>query len=75
MTLYQTLANKMPVIIQVRTGMMNSHVVVVRGMTFVRNPYGGVEPFLHINDPLAYFTQPVPYSQILPIWMDAIVVQ
>ncbi|PSU02919.1 hypothetical protein C9J03_22250 [Photobacterium gaetbulicola] len=74
MTLYRTLSNGMPVILQVRTGMISSHVVVLRGMSFTRTRYG-IEPMLHINDPLAYFTQPVPYSFIAPIWMNAIVVR
>tara|TARA_R100000306_G_C4365115_1_gene137260 strand:- start:97 stop:660 length:564 start_codon:yes stop_codon:yes gene_type:complete len=74
MTLYRTLSNGNPIILQVRTGIISSHVVVLRGMSFMRTRYG-VEPMLHINDPLAHFTQPVPYSTIAPIWMDAIVVR
>ncbi len=73
MKLYRSLASRRPIILQVRTGIINSHVVVLRGMTFVRGQFG-VEPVLHINDPLAHFAQPVPFSQIAPIWMDAIIV-
>ena len=72
--LYRTLSNGSPVILHVSTGMMTSHVVVVTGMHYQPMPWGGVEPMLHINDPLAHYTQPVPFSQILPIWKDALVV-
>lgn len=73
MTLYRTLASGRAVILHVRSGFASSHVVVLRGMSFMPTPYG-VQPVLHINDPLAYFTQPVAFSQIAPIWVDAIVV-
>lgn len=74
MTLYRTLASGRPIILSVRTGIASAHVVVLRGMSFMNTPYG-VEPVLHINDPLAYFTQPVPYRQLMGIWTSAIVVQ
>lgn len=73
MTLYQTIAGGRAVIVQLRTGQSSAHVVVVRGMSFSTGPQG-VVPILHLNDPLGRFTQPVPYSQIAPIWMSAIVV-
>ena len=73
MTLYRTLASGKLIILQVRTGMQSAHVVVLRGMSFMTTPYG-VEPVLHINDPMAYFTQPVPFSNLVRIWMSAIVV-
>ncbi len=73
MTLYKTLASGKPIILQVRAGMQSAHVVVLRGMSFVPTPYG-TEPVLHINDPLAHFTQPVPFSNLIRIWMSAIVV-
>lgn len=71
--LYATLAAGRAVILHVRTGLSSSHVVVLRGMSFMPTAYG-VEPVLHINDPLSYFTQPVPLRTLLPIWIDAIVV-
>ena len=73
MTLYRTLSSGKPVILQVRSSWVSSHVVVLRGMSFVPTPYG-VEPLLHINDPLAHFTQPVPFSRLAPLWVDALVV-
>ncbi len=62
MTLYRTLSSGKPIILQVRTGMQSAHVVVLRGMSFMPTQYGRVEPVLHINDPMAHFTQPLPYS-------------
>ena len=73
MTLYRTLRSGRAVILQVRSGATSTHVVVLRGMSFVQTPYG-VEAVLHINDPMSFFTQPVPFSQLLPLWIDAVVV-
>ncbi|UDF37606.1 UNVERIFIED_ORG: hypothetical protein LHJ69_11245 [Shinella sp. XGS7] len=73
MALYSTLASGRAIILQLRTGQTSAHVVVVRGMSFISTPMG-VQPVLHINDPMAMFTQPVPFAQIAPIWMSAIVV-
>jgi hypothetical protein len=71
--LYQTLSSGRPVIVQLRTGLMSSHVVVLTGMSWVNTGYGP-QALLHINDPLAFFTAPVPFSRIAPIWMDALVI-
>lgn len=73
MTLYRTLASGRAIILQLRTGQQSAHVVVVRGMAFMPSP-AGVQPVLFINDPMSMFTQPVPFAQIAPIWMSAIVV-
>ena len=73
MTLYRTLAAGHPVILQVQSGPQSAHVIVVRGMSFVPTQFG-VQAVLHVNDPMAIFTQPVPFAQIAPIWMSAIVV-
>ncbi len=73
MTLYQELARGRPVIVHIRSGYSSSHVVVVRGMSFIQTAYG-VQAVLHVNDPMAVYTQPVLYSQIVPIWINAIVV-
>ena len=73
MTLYRTLAFGKPIILQVKTGIQSGHVVVLRGMSFMPTPYG-VEPVLHINDPMSHFTQPVPFSRLIRIWVGAIVV-
>ena len=73
MTLYRTLASGRAIILHIRSSMSTSHVVVLRGMSFVPTPQGE-QPVLHINDPLAYFTQPVLFSQIAPIWIEALVV-
>lgn len=72
MTLYQTLANGRAIILQIRSGQAN-HVVVLRGMAFQPTPMG-VMPVLFINDPLAIFTQPVPFPRLMGMWVSAIVV-
>lgn len=74
MVLYNTLASGRPIILQVKTGQSSAHVVVLTGMSFVPNGYGGIEPVLHINDPLAFYNQPIPFSNIIQVWMSAIVV-
>lgn len=74
MILYNTLASGRPIILQVRTGQSSAHVVVLTGMSFEINNSGYVEAILHINDPMAYFNQPVPFSRLINVWMSAIVV-
>ncbi len=73
-TLYNTLASGKAIILQVRSGAMSAHVVVLTGMSFTKDRYGNIQPLLHINDPLSFYNQPVPYQQLIPIWMSAIVV-
>jgi hypothetical protein len=73
MTVYGTLASGRAMILHIRSGISSSHVVVLRGMAFVPTPQGP-QPILFINDPLAHFTQPVPFWSIAPIWIDALVV-
>lgn len=74
MTLYKTLASGHPVIIAIQApNTQAGHVIVVRGMTFMQTP-NGVEPVLHINDPMAIYTQPVPFRQLQQMWKAAIIV-
>lgn len=73
MTLYRTLQQGHAVIIGIDIGQGQGHVVVARGMSFQQTPQG-VVPMVHINDPMAHFTQPVPYSQIAAVWRVAIIV-
>ncbi len=68
--LFATLNNGHPIILHVRTGPNASHVVVLRGMSWVNGT-----PVLHINDPMAHFTQPVPYTALLSSWINALVIQ
>ena len=49
------------------------HVVVIRGMEWTLTPYG-FEPVLYINDPMEYFTRPIPFRQIARFWRAAIVI-
>jgi len=74
MTLYNTLASGKAIILQISSGAMSAHVVVLTGMSFVRDRYGNIQSLLHINDPLSFYNQPVPYQNLIGIWMSAIVV-
>ena len=73
LTLYRTLAQGHAVIIGVSVGQGQGHVVVARGMSFVQTQEGW-QPMVHINDPMAYYTQPVPFQQIARAWVAAIVI-
>ena len=72
-TLYHTLAQGHAVIIGVTVGQGQGHVIVARGMSFVQTQYGW-QPMVHINDPMSYYTQPVPFQAIARSWEVAIVV-
>lgn len=67
--LFQTLQSGRAIIMQVKTSPFMGHVIVLRGMSM--SPGGAV---LHINDPMSYFTQPVPFQNLMPYWASAIVV-
>lgn len=73
MTLYRTLKMGHAVVIGIDAGQGMGHVVVARGMSFQQTPQG-VVALVHINDPMAHFTQPVPYPQVAAVWRQAIIV-
>ena len=73
MTIYQTLASGRAIIMAVQSSPYSGHVVIIRGMAWVTTTMG-VQPVLYINDPMAYFTQPVPFQSIAGYWQAAIVV-
>lgn len=73
MTIYRTLAAGKAIIMAVRSTPFNGHVVVIRGMQWVPTLYG-LQPVLLINDPMSYFTQPIPFQNIAAYWQAAIVV-
>jgi len=73
LTLYRALASGHAVVIGMVTGPNAGHVVVARGMSFVETPYGW-EAMVHINDPMAYDTRPVPFHAIVGAWQAAIVI-
>ena len=73
MTLYRTLKMGHAVVIGIDAGQGMGHVVVARGMSFQQTPEG-VVALVHINDPMAHFTQPVPYPQVAAVWRQAIIV-
>jgi len=67
--LFDTLQRGHAIILGIQYSPYLGHVVVLRGMSVVN----GV-PVLHINDPLEYFTKPVPFHNLLGYWSKAIVV-
>lgn len=73
LTLYQTLANGHAIVLAVQSSPYSGHVVVLRGMAWQQG-VNGLEPVLFINDPMAYFTQPVPFRSIAQYWQAAIVI-
>lgn len=73
MTLYRTLADGKAVVLAVKATPFSGHVIVLRGMGWMPTP-NGQQPVLFINDPMAYFTAPVPFAQIARYWESAIVV-
>ncbi len=73
MILYRTLASGRAIILHIKSGIISTHVVVLRGMSFMQTLFG-VEPILHINDPMAYYTHPVFFKTLIPVWIDALVV-
>jgi hypothetical protein len=73
MDIYNTLAAHRAIIMQVKTSPYSNHVIVIRGMEWVSTPQG-YQPVLYVNDPLGYFTQPIPFMNILPYWRSAIIV-
>ena len=73
MTVYRTLASARAIIMAVQSSPFSGHVVVIRGMAWIPT-HMGVQPVLYINDPMGFFTQPVPFVNILPYWRAAIVV-
>lgn len=68
-TLYRHIASNHPVVLQIRTGVASTHVVVVRGVYYV-----GGSLHVVINDPMSIYTQPIEYSRIYPSLVNALVV-
>lgn len=73
MVVYQTLVSGRAIIMALQSSPYSGHVVVIRGMAWVPTPMG-VQPILYINDPMTYFTQPVPFANFIQYWGAAIVV-
>lgn len=73
MTIYRTLADGRAIVMAVQSSPFAGHVVVIRGMFWQPTPYG-VMPMLIINDPMSYFSQPVPFGNIAQYWRAAVVV-
>ena len=74
MTVYRTLAAGKAIIMAVKSSPNAGHVIVIRGMFWQPTPTG-TEPFLIVNDPMSYFTQPIPFNALARYWEAAIVVE
>ncbi|MCK5312151.1 MAG: hypothetical protein KAJ62_08575 [Desulfobacteraceae bacterium] len=73
MVVYNTLVSGRPIIMAVKSSPNSGHVVVIRGMQWVPTQFG-IQPMLLINDPMSFFTQPIPFQNIAQYWQTAIVV-
>lgn len=73
MTVYNTLASGRAIIMAVQSTPFAGHVVVIRGMRWVPTRFGPT-PELLVNDPMSYFSQPIPFNNIAQFWQHAIVV-
>ncbi|MDX7857967.1 papain-like cysteine protease family protein [Aeromonas caviae] len=73
MSVYQTLASGKAIIMAVQSSPYSGHVVVIRGMAWAQTAMG-LQPVLYVNDPMAYFTQPIPFLNLSQYWSAAIVV-
>lgn len=73
MIVYNTLASGRAIIMAVQSSPFSGHVVVIRGMQWIPAQFG-FQPVLLINDPMSYFTQPVPFQNIAAFWQGAIIV-
>ena len=71
--MYNTLASGRAIIMAVQSTPFAGHVVVIRGMRWVPTAFGP-QPELLINDPMSYFSQPIPFSNAARYWRHAIVV-
>lgn len=69
---HAALSRNQAVIMHVQSSAYTSHVVIIRGMYW--EPAIS-EYMLIVNDPLSYFTQPIPFSRIVRYWLRAIIVQ
>ena len=71
--LHRALAGGHAVIMGLNMAPGVGHVVVIRGMSFVPTAQG-LTPMVHMNDPMAVYTQPVPFAAVAPFWRSAIIV-
>lgn len=73
--LYDELEIGNPVIMQYKSGITSSHVVVLRAMKWqvIKNK---CVPFVGVNDPLSFFSAWVPYSTVSgTLWVDSLIVE
>lgn len=73
MPLYNELINGHPIVLQVRTSTISTHVVIVKGMRFTRDR-DEIKAWLIINDPMRMETHVVAYSRIYPTIINTLIV-
>lgn len=72
-TLYNSLREGHPIILQIGSVNGMAHVIVIRGMEFV-NWNGNIIPVLCVNDPMSIYIQPLRFDNLIRMWKAAIVV-
>ncbi len=83
MTLYNILNSDRPVIAQIVSGFRSTHAIVIRGMAFRQEwrqdmfgrPVSVMVPYVYINDPMSIFPKIVPYSRLLSVWINSLIVE
>ena len=71
--LFRTLVSGSPIILEIASSSTTTHVVVLRGMYFEQGPLGS-RAILHVNDPMEFYSEAVPFEAIARVWIRAIVV-
>ncbi len=71
--LYVYLAQGRPIILQVRTNFTATHVVVIVGISFMRTQHGSIA-MIEVNDPMSMHTLSIPYSNVYPVIVNALVI-
>lgn len=71
--LYRHVRDGHPVILQIRSSMTTTHVVVLRAVTYMRSN-DSIVAVLSVNDPMSVYTQNIEYSRLRPHLVNALVV-
>jgi len=74
LSLHVHLIQGKPIILQVRTNPSATHVVVIVGISFMKDKNGTMFAWLHANDPMSMYTQPILYNKIYPLIVNALVI-
>jgi hypothetical protein len=71
--IFNALQQGKAIILYLQTSPTIGHFIVLRGMAWVNTPLGPKAVF-YVNDPMAIYTQPIAFDNLLQIWRAAIVV-